>query len=176
MSAVDDSCPVTTVTQSGGSRSCSRNRSRTCGRTSWFWRDDIKKRKKNIHLNVKYSQFQLWSRAHCSMTRTTCVGSMYLTNMSVSNELTISTNFSRKGTSFNSSLSFLSMNQLSIGMPLESQGERGGFNHHDNKLLFLKYQPSAANISVHVYKHFPPIYMHYSPNNKTHQYTLYITA
>lgn len=34
--------------------------------------------------------------------------------------LTISTNFSKKGTSFSSSLSFLSMNQLSIGIPLDS--------------------------------------------------------
>lgn len=33
---------------------------------------------------------------------------------------TSSTSFSRKGTSFSSSLSFLSMNQLSIGIPLES--------------------------------------------------------
>lgn len=34
--------------------------------------------------------------------------------------LTISTNFSKKGTSFSSSLSFLSMNQLSIGIPLDN--------------------------------------------------------
>lgn len=34
--------------------------------------------------------------------------------------LTISTNFSRKGTSFSNSLSFLSMNQLSIGIPLDN--------------------------------------------------------
>lgn len=33
---------------------------------------------------------------------------------------TSSTSFSRKGTNFRSSLSFLSTNQLSIGMPLES--------------------------------------------------------
>lgn len=33
---------------------------------------------------------------------------------------TISTSFSRKGTSFSSSLSFLSMNQLSMGIPLDN--------------------------------------------------------
>lgn len=39
-------------------------------------------------------------------------------------ELTISTNFSKKGTSFSSSLSFLSMNQLSIGIPLDNWKSR----------------------------------------------------
>ena len=61
MSAVDDSCPVTEVTQSGGSRSCSRNRSRTCGRTSWFWRDDIKKRKKKSKYIPKSSKQSIQS-------------------------------------------------------------------------------------------------------------------
>lgn len=39
--------------------------------------------------------------------------------------LTISTSFSKKGTSFSSSLSFLSMNQLSMGIPLDNWKQDG---------------------------------------------------
>lgn len=83
--------------QSGGKRSWSLNLSRTCGRTSSFWRGQ---------------QVQEWQKTHVRLSERT---------MACSNgPLTISTSFSKKGTNFSSSLSFLSINQLSMGIPFDS--------------------------------------------------------
>lgn len=76
--------------QSGGRRSWRRKRLRMCGLTSSFC--------------SKHQTFSPWTQR----------------NSSTWQPRTSSTRLSRKGTSFSNSLSFLSMNQLSMGIPLES--------------------------------------------------------
>lgn len=95
--------------QSGGKRSCNRNFSLMCGRTS----SSCKKKYKQTSLSdlLFYSTFFFKRRPTKQKSVPLSRGIHSLTN---------STSFSKNGTSFRSSLSFLSTNQLSIGMPLDS--------------------------------------------------------
>lgn len=56
---------------------------------------------------------------------------------------TSSTSFSRKGTSFRSSLSFLSTNQLSMGIPLESWA-----NTHIQTVTPLKHRAATEGFTL----------------------------